>query len=61
MDQKTGKGDVLEGEGKERERNKRIEGRRGRNRLRERRRAAEKAKADRKSTRKERVGWERRK
>lgn len=38
--------------------NKQIEGRRGRARLREKRRAAEKAKADRKSSKKEWLGCE---
>lgn len=44
--------------GKERAKNKRIEGRRGRARFRESNKAAEKAKADRKSRRKEWLGWE---
>lgn len=44
--------------GKERDKNNRIEGRRGRARFRENNKAAEKAKADRKSRRKEWLGWE---
>lgn len=67
MDQNTGKGrPVIELEalslmGNERAKNRRIEGSRGMARLREKRRAAEKAKAERKSRRKECIGWETRK
>lgn len=69
MDQNTGKGglETVEDDedesfiGKERARNKRIDGRRGRARLRENKRAAENAKAERKSRKKEWLGWETRK
>lgn len=61
MNQNTGNcdlGDDLSLIGNDRERNSRMEGRRGSARLRERRRAAEKAKAERKSSRKEWLGCE---
>lgn len=65
MDQNTGRGGGRPNfpagarslMGNDRERKRRMEGRRGRARLREKSSAAEKAKADRKS-RKEWLGWE---
>lgn len=67
MDQNTGRG-VREREepwesliGKDRARKRRMEGRRGSARLSDNKSAAEKAKAERKSRRKERLGWDTRK